>query len=110
MFETGRAGRVFRESGEEAGKRQTEGETESSVLVRLNLRWQPGNPEGMSARRALILPNEGNVFGKGREVWNEAAPEILQIKMITGFIGDMKPGGNQEEKNKNCWKHKKCDL
>lgn len=71
------------------------------VLAILNLRRQPGTPEGMSARHALISPNEGNVFGKRREVWNEAVSEILQIKMIMGFVGDTKPGGNQEEKNKN---------
>lgn len=61
----------------------------------------------MSARQVLILPNEGNVFGK---VWNEAVSEILQIKMIIVFVGEMKPGGNQEERNKNYWKCKKCDL
>jgi len=57
-----------------------------------------------------MLRNVGNVFGKGREVWNEAVSEILQIKMIMGCVGEMKPGGNQEKKSKNYWKFRKCDL
>ena len=74
------------------------------------MRWQPGTPKGMSARHALILPNESNAVSKGREVWNEAVFEILQMKMIMEFVDEMKPGGSQEERNKNYWKYRKCDL
>lgn len=110
VFENGRMERDLWESGENAEKRRLKGETEHSVLAILNLRWRPGTPKGMPARHALISPNEGNVFGKGREVWNEAVSEILQIKMIMESVGGMKPGGNQEERNKNYWKCRKCDL